>query len=80
MGYMAARNMQRIEINTHEKELCFKLFIYESYTEMHGQQNIIHNNMVNVLLRFHGKAFNSFYILRGDICKSIIKREVAFPW
>ena len=26
---MAARNMQRIEINIHEKELCVKLVIYE---------------------------------------------------
>jgi hypothetical protein len=38
---MAARNMQRIEINTHEKELCVKLVIYKDYTEMHGQQNVI---------------------------------------
>jgi len=29
-----------IEINVHEKELCFRLAIYEDYTEMHGQQNI----------------------------------------
>jgi len=39
-GNMAARNMQRIEINMHEKELCVKLVIYKDYTEMHGQQNI----------------------------------------
>jgi hypothetical protein len=39
-GHMAARNMQRIEINIHEKELCVKLVIYKDYTEMHGQQNI----------------------------------------
>ena len=37
---MAARNMYRIEINMHEKELCVKLVIYKDYTEMHGQQNI----------------------------------------
>jgi len=38
---MAARNMWRIEINIHEKELCVKLVIYKDYTEMlHGQQNI----------------------------------------
>ena len=28
-GKMAARNMQRIEINIHEKELCVKLVIYK---------------------------------------------------
>jgi hypothetical protein len=28
---MATRNMQRIEINLHEKELCVKLFIYKDY-------------------------------------------------
>jgi len=39
-GYMAARNMQRIEINIHEKELCVKLVIYKDYREMHAQQNI----------------------------------------
>jgi len=27
-GHMAARNMSRIEINLHEKELCVKLVIY----------------------------------------------------
>jgi hypothetical protein len=37
---MAARNMQRLEINVHEKELCVKLVIYKDYTKMHGQQNI----------------------------------------
>jgi len=37
---MAARNMYRIEINIHEKELCVKLVIYKDYTRMHGQQNI----------------------------------------
>jgi len=42
-GHMAARNMQRIEINIHEKELCVKLVIYKDYTEMHGQQNIKNN-------------------------------------
>ena len=28
-GHMAARNMYRIEINIHEKELCVKLVIYK---------------------------------------------------
>jgi len=37
---MAARNMYKIEINIHEKELCVKFVIYKDYTEMHGQQNI----------------------------------------
>ena len=31
-GHMAARNMWRIEINLHEKELCFKLVIYKDYS------------------------------------------------
>ena len=39
-GHMAARNIQRIEINIHEKELCVKLVIYKDYGEMRGQQNI----------------------------------------
>ena len=39
-GHMAARNMQRIEINIHEKESCLKLVIYKDYTETHGQQNM----------------------------------------
>jgi len=42
-GHMAARNMQRIEINIHEKELHVKLVIYKDCTEMHGQQNIINS-------------------------------------
>jgi hypothetical protein len=29
-GHMAARNMQRIKINIHEKELCVKLVIYKN--------------------------------------------------
>jgi hypothetical protein len=28
-GHMAARNMKRIEINIHEKEMCVKLVIYK---------------------------------------------------
>jgi hypothetical protein len=28
-GHMAAQNMQRIEINIHEKEMCVKLVIYK---------------------------------------------------
>jgi hypothetical protein len=38
-GHMAARNIQRIEINIHEKELCVKLVIYKDYGDMHGQQD-----------------------------------------
>jgi hypothetical protein len=38
-GHMAARNMKRIEINIHEKELWVKLVSYKDYTEMHGQRN-----------------------------------------
>jgi hypothetical protein len=29
-GHMAARNMWRIEINIHEKELCVKLVIHKN--------------------------------------------------
>ena len=36
---MAARNMQRIEMNIHGK-LCVKLVIYKDHTRMYGQQNI----------------------------------------
>ena len=32
--HMAARNMQRIEINIHEKELCVRLVIYKDYSYM----------------------------------------------
>ena len=45
-GHMAARNMSRIEINIHGKELCVKLVIYKDYTEMHGQQNIKLHNLI----------------------------------
>jgi hypothetical protein len=38
--HVGARNMQRIEINIYEKELCIKLVIYKNYTEMLGQKNI----------------------------------------
>jgi hypothetical protein len=34
-GHVAARNMYRIEINIHEKQLCVKLVIYKDYTEMY---------------------------------------------
>jgi len=33
-------------MNIYEKELRFKLVIYYSYTEMHGQQNIKKNSPV----------------------------------
>ena len=39
-GHVAARNVQRIEINIHEKALCVKFVVYKDYTEMHDQQNI----------------------------------------
>jgi hypothetical protein len=32
--HQAARNMQRIEINIHEKEMCVKLDIYKDYAMM----------------------------------------------
>ena len=38
--HMGARNMERIEINIREKELCVKMVIYKNYTKMNGQQNI----------------------------------------
>jgi hypothetical protein len=39
-GHVVARNMLRIEINIHEKELCIKFVICKDYIEMRGQQNI----------------------------------------
>jgi hypothetical protein len=30
-GHMAAQNMERIEMNIHQKELCVKLFIYKDH-------------------------------------------------
>ena len=39
-GHMAARNMYRIKINIHKKELCVKLVIYKDFTEDLGQQNM----------------------------------------
>jgi hypothetical protein len=33
-GHMAGRNLQRIEINIHGKEIFVKLVIYKDYTEM----------------------------------------------
>jgi len=46
--HMAARNMWRIEINIHEKELCVKLVIYKDYTDMHGQQNIKNSRVLHM--------------------------------
>jgi len=34
-GHMAARNMYRIEINIHEKELCVKLVITKNQKLLH---------------------------------------------
>ena len=31
-GHVAARNMYRIEINIHEKELCVRLVIYNGFS------------------------------------------------
>ena len=45
--HLNARNMQRIEINKYEKEMCVKLVIKQNYTEIQGLQNIKHN------LKFH---------------------------
>jgi len=39
-GHITVRNVRRIKINIHEKELCVKLVIYKDYNRMHGQQNI----------------------------------------
>jgi len=38
MGTWLPENMQRIEINIHEK-LCINLVIYKDHTRMHSQQN-----------------------------------------
>jgi len=38
--HICVRNVYKIEINIHEKELCIKLVICKKYTEMHGQQSI----------------------------------------
>jgi hypothetical protein len=34
-GHMAARNMYRIEINIHEKELCVQLVAYKEVTAVY---------------------------------------------
>ena len=49
-GHVAARNMYRIEIKIHEKELCVKLVIYKDCTEMHSQQNIKFHYDIHVIL------------------------------
>jgi hypothetical protein len=36
---MAARNMERIEINIHEKELCVKLVIYNDQKRVSNALN-----------------------------------------
>ena len=54
-GHMTARNMQRIDINIHEKELCIKFVICKDYTEMHGQQNVqlkINFHVMQIILQF----------------------------
>jgi hypothetical protein len=45
-GHMAARNMSRIEMNIHEKELCVKLVIYKDLwrrypTHGHGSTDVM---------------------------------------
>ena len=60
--HMAARNMYRIEINIHEKELCVKWVIYKDYTEMHGQQNI-----KNVLVGLKQHDFNTLRTGDADL-------------
>jgi hypothetical protein len=58
----------RIEINTHEKELCLKLVIYKDYTEMHGQQNVwflICLVQIQRIVRFFLIIRNSVYCSAG---------------
>ena len=78
-GHMAGRNMQRIEINIHEKELCIKLVIYEDYTEMHGQQNIKF-----VTIMYAEKGIYTVYIefsmpgYPGQIPKYVIRYVIKY--
>ena len=51
-GHIAVRNMYRMEIYIHEKELCFKLVVYKDYTEMYGQQNIKFRKILFTLTHF----------------------------
>jgi hypothetical protein len=86
-GHMAARNIYRIEINIHEKELCVKLVIYKDYTEMHGQQNIKGGNlfMVNTkkilphtYSRMHKKSHLTLnlFIIELLFCDQSLKPEL----
>ena len=52
-GHIAVRNMYRIEINIHEKELCVKLVIYKHQNEMHDQQNIKFYSLVRSFPQLH---------------------------
>jgi hypothetical protein len=62
-GHMAARNMQRIEINIHEKELCVNLVIYKDYTEMYGQQNTKFNGPKKIYTEWAKSRYTVIYIL-----------------
>jgi hypothetical protein len=46
---MQCRNIQRIKINIHEKELCVMLVVNKDYTERHGKQNIKFQFYINGL-------------------------------
>jgi len=77
---MAARNMQRKEINIYEKELCVNLVIYKDYTEMHGQQNIknCECDTVNFVISFDRPTFVSLH--SGHAVAHLVGRSrVRFP-
>ena len=61
--HMAARNMQRIEINIHKKELCVKLVIYKNYTEIHGQQNIKRLDVTHIFTNIYGMPVTILYVI-----------------
>ena len=47
--HMAARNMKRIEINIHDKELCVKLVIYKDETVQFNCEKTARKTELNVL-------------------------------
>ena len=58
-GQMAARNMQRIEINIHEKELCVRLVIYQRLGRVYSKKGTNTSRIPSLLF----KKQNILYLL-----------------
>jgi hypothetical protein len=73
---MAVPNMYSIEINIHEKELCFKLVIYKDYTRCTVNRTY---NIVNIsFLSFCGQPDNDYHYLSKDAAGLVCEIKLFF--